>query len=239
LSLLTPFFALAIYPAAYVFGFLNPVEIQWNINLARSGRPISEPIPGALQDRIDALNRYLNFAVDALIFVLVAVLSHKVSVSAIRIGFQYANWKRNATVGIIAAGALIAVQALLLRRVPIDPRHAFTSQVRKGSPVLWVCIFIAGASSEELWIAFSLVVLMMSGYSPLASVAMTIPVFAAMHYSYHFWGAAAVAAKGTVSALLFLHFHSLFVTVPFHFVGNLGSFYWNRFWAGGARNRVS
>lgn len=206
------------------------MEIQWNISLARSGRAINQPIPPALQNRIDALNRYLSFVVDALIFVLIRVLSHRISVGTARIGLQFANWKQNVMVGVIAAGALIAVQALLLRRVPIDSRYPFTSLVRKGSPVLWIFIFIAAASSEELWIAFCLTVLMMAGYSLFVSVAMTILVFAATHYSYHFWGAAAVAGKGTVSALLFLHFHSLFVTVPFHFLGNLGSFYWNRYW---------
>ena len=59
---------------------------------------------------------------------------------------------------------------------------------------------------------------------------MTVIVFAAMHYAYGFGGTVAVATKGSVSALLFLHYGSLVVTFLFHFVGNMGSLYWNRYW---------
>ena len=77
---------------------------------------------------------------------------------------------------------------------------------------------------------FCLIVLKPAKHSAAISVALIIVVFAAMHYSYGLWGAVAVAVKGTISAILFLHFGSLIVTFFYHFVANLGSFYWNRYW---------
>jgi hypothetical protein len=236
LSSLTPFLALAVYPVSYLLGFsFNPIEFRWTAGLARQGHPISEPMPQDLQERADEVTRYLNFFVDALILASVAIWAHRISLGPARFGLQLADWKRHVLVGASAGVLLIAAQGLMLRRIPIDPRHAFTYRVRKGSPLLWVFIFISGAFSEELWIAFCLIVLTSTTHSVTTSVAMTIVVFAAAHYSYRFWGAVAVAVKGTVSAILFLHFGSIIVTFFYHFVANLGSLYWNRYWRAAAR----
>jgi membrane protease YdiL (CAAX protease family) len=232
---LTPFLALAAYPVSYLLGFsFNPIEFRWTANLARQGRPISEPMPQELQERADEVTRYLNFFVDALILTSIAIWAHKISFGPARFGLQLADWKRHVLVGASAGILLIAAQGLMLRRVPIDPRHAFTYRVRKGSALLWVFILISGAFSEELWIAFCLIVLTTT-HSVTISVAMTIVVFAAAHYSYRFWGAVVVAAKGAVSAILFLHFGSIIVTFFYHFVANLGSLYWNRYWRAATR----
>jgi membrane protease YdiL (CAAX protease family) len=187
-------------------------------------------MPQELQDTADAVTRYLSFFVDALILISIAIWAHRISLDPARLGLQLADWKRHVLTGATVGILLIAAQGLMVRRVPIDPRHAFTYRVRKGSPLLWVFLLASGAFSEELWIAFCLIVLRPTMHSAAISVAMTIVVFAAMHYSYGFWGALAVAVKGTVSAILFLHFGSLLVTFFYHFVGNLGSLYWNRYW---------
>jgi hypothetical protein len=220
--------ALAIYPAAVTLAFLlNPIEVCWGSYLAKRGRPFGDSMPRALKDRADAATRYLNFVADALILGSIAFLSHKVSISPARMGLQMVNWKRDAIVGVAAGAAAIAIMGLMLRKIPIDPLHNFTYQARKGSPLLWVSIFMSASFSEELWIAFCL---RASAYPTLVSVAMIVAIFAAMHFSYGFWGTIGVAAKATVSALLFLHFGSLVVTSSYHFVSNLGSFYWNRYW---------
>jgi hypothetical protein len=231
LSSLTSFLALAVYPASCLTGFFfNPIEFRWTAHLAWQGRPISEAMPQELRDRADAITRYLNFIVDALTVAFIAILARRISLEPASFGLHLTDWKRHVLAGLAAGILLIAAQGLIVRRVPIDPRHAFTYGVRKGSTLLWVLIFISSAFSEELWIAFCLVVLRTATHSAAVSVAMTVVVFAAMHYSYRFWGAVAVAVKGTISAILFLHFGSLIVTFFYHFVANLGSLYWNRYW---------
>jgi len=167
----------------------NPIEFRWTAHLGWQRRPISEPMPPELQDRAEAVNRYLNFCVDALILVCIAIWAHRISLDPARLGLQFAGWKHHVFVGATVGILVIAVQGLMLRRVPIDPRHAFTYRVRKGSALLWVFVFISGAFSEELWIAFCLIILRSTTHSATISVAMTIVVFAAMHYSYRFWGA--------------------------------------------------
>jgi Type II CAAX prenyl endopeptidase Rce1-like len=240
LSPLNAFLALAIYPAAVLLGFsFNLTEARWGSSLARRGLPFGEPMPQELRDKADAMRRYLSFLVDALILCFVAILSYRIPVSSSEIGLRCVNWKRNTIIGIAAGTALIVVMGLMLRRVPIDPGHDFTYRVRKGSLLLWVFIFVSSAFSEELWIAFCLVVLTSTKNSAAISVAMTTIVFAAMHYSYRLWGAVAVGAKEVISAVLFLHFGSVIVTFFYHFVANLGSLYWNRYWRATTRGRVS
>jgi membrane protease YdiL (CAAX protease family) len=189
-----------------------------------------QPMPAEMSDRADTLNRYLGFLVDALMLGLIAALSHKTSLDAKRIGLHLNNWKYDALTGLIAGTLLVASQRLMLGLTHIDPQHAFTSRVRKGTALIWIAIFVTGAFSEELWIAVCLVLFKATGHSVASSVAMTMVVFAAIHYPYGFWGTVAVATKGTFSALLFLHYGSLVVTFLFHFVENMGSLYWSRYW---------
>jgi hypothetical protein len=160
---------------SYLLGFsFNPIEFRWTANLARQGRPISEQMPQELQDKVDAVTRYLNFLVDALIVSSIAIWAHWISLGPARLGLQLADWKRDMLIGVTAGILLISAQALLLQRVPIDPRHAFTYRVRKGSSLLWLFIFISSAFSEELWIAFCLVVLRPATHSAAISVAITM-----------------------------------------------------------------
>jgi hypothetical protein len=202
---------------------------MWNFHLSRQGRPI-EPMPPEMRDRTDAVYRYLSFLVNVLTAGLIVVLLHDISLSATRIGLHLDNWKYDSLIGLIAGMLLMAVQRLMLGLVPIDPHHPFTSHVQKGSPLLWISILTAAAFSEELWVAVCLVLLKTTGHSVAVSVAMTVIVFGAMHYAYGFGGIVAVATNETISALLFLHYESLIVTIVFHFIGNMGSLYWNRYW---------
>ena len=59
-------------------------------------------------------------------------------------------------------------------------------------------------------------------------MAITVIVFAAVHYGYRLGGVIAIAMKGVVSALLFLWGGSLIPMFLFHFIGHLGSLYWAR-----------
>jgi len=228
---LIPYLALGIYPVAFLLGFvLNPVEFLWTFRLARQRRSIDEPMPAGLRDRADSVSRYLNFVVDGLILIFVGLVSCRISVTWAAIGLRATSWEGNLLIGVASGVLLVASQRVLLSRGPIDPGSAFAYRVRRGATALWVLILMSAAFSEELWIALCLVVLRPRLHSTALSVALIMMVFAAGHYSYGFWGAVAVATKGTASALLFLHFRSLVVTFPYHFIGNLGALYWNRYW---------
>ena len=228
---LRPYLGLAIYPAAFLLGFaVNPVEFSWSFRLARQRRPLDDSMPAEVRNKADEVNRYLNFLVDGLILLFSTILLRGTALGPARVGLQLANWERNAVIGIATGTLLVLTQSLVVRQVPVDPQHPFTYQVQRGCPALWVLIFITGAFSQELWIALCLVVFLATGHSAAVAIAATVVVFAAMHYSYRFWGALAVAITAAISALLFLQFRSLVVTFLYHFVGNIGSLYWNRYW---------
>lgn len=230
----TPYFALAIFPVAFLLGFsFNPPEFLWGVRRAVRGLP-HEAMPDSLREKAAAFRRYAFFLGDALILGLVYLLALRDSVPVARFGFYFVNWRHDAATGVGAGALLVLAQRVALALTPIDPEDAspgsYAWHVRRGSPLLWLLIFAAGAFSEEVWVAFCLVALRATGHSSAAAVGATMLVFAAVHYSYRLWGATAAGLKEAVSAVLFLHFGSLLVTVPYHFIGNLGSLYWNRYW---------
>lgn len=230
MSRLIPYEALAIFPLAYLLAFsFNPVEFSWGLRHGLEGKRL-EPMPKEVLEKVDDVRRYARFLMYALILGLLAALLLKASIPAARVGLHLQNWMSNAAVGLVAAILFVVVQGLVFNSQPVDIHHPFAYAVRRGSPILWVFIFIVGAFSEEFWIAFCLIALRTTGHSVALSVAMTVIVFAAVHYSYGFGGAAAVGTKGTFSALLFLHYGSLIVPFLYHFIGNLGSLYWYRYW---------
>jgi membrane protease YdiL (CAAX protease family) len=181
-------------------------------------------MPNEVRDKAENVRLYLNFLVDALILGFVATLMLRNSVPAARVGLHLGNWKSNTALGVTAGILLIVLQSLMTKRTRSGPSETFAYHVRRGSVLLWVLIFIAGAFSEELWIAFCLVALMANGLAMPLSVAITAVVFGAVHYGYRL-GVIAVALKGTISALLFLWSGSLIPSFLYHFIGNLSSLY--------------
>jgi len=212
--------ALAVFPVALLLGFsFNPVEFAWSFHHGL------KPMPNESHDRAETIRRYLNFLGDALILGFVAILMLKNSVPVALVGLHLGKWKSNAALGASAGILLILSMHFMAKRTGIGPSGNFAYNVRKGSALLWILIFILGAFSEELWIAFCILALKTTGHSVPVSIAMTMLVFASMHYGYGLFGAFAVALKGTISALLFLWSGSLIPMFLYHFIGNLGSLY--------------
>lgn len=223
MSSIVPYAALAIFPLAFILGYsFNPHVFLWT---ARHG---FESMPEKELAKAMTFGRYANFLGHALIVGSVAALAANNSVAPTQIGLRIGSWQFNIAVGIIAGVLLIGIQALVIKANSLGPSSSFAYHVRRGSPALWILIFLSGAFAEELWIAFCIVALVATGRSVVFSVAVTAIVFAAVHYSYGFGGAAAVALKGTASALLFLWSGSLIPMFLFHFIGNTGSLYWAR-----------
>lgn len=222
LSPFAPYVALAIFPVALLLGLsFNPVEFAWAFHHGL------EPMPNEVRDKAESIRLCLDFLVDALILGFVATLMLRNSVPAARVGLHLENWKSNAALGVTAGILLIVLLRLMFKCTSIGASEIFVYRVRRGSLLLWVLIFVAGAFSEELWIAFCLVALMANGLAMPLSVAITAVVFGAVHYGYRL-GVIAVALKGTISALLFLWSGSLIPSFLYHFIGNLSSLYWAR-----------
>lgn len=221
---LTPYLALSVLPVAFLFGYsFNPVEFTWAY---RHGH---QSMPEEVRERAATLRRYASFLGDGLILGLIAVLARKNGISSAGIGLGLDNLGVNSAVGLAAGLGLVLVQALVAKFLSVDPKHPFTFSVRKGPASAWILIFALSSFSEELWVAFSLVTLRQTGHSFYVAAAITASIIGLVHYGYGFGGAVASAAKGAISAALFWHYGSVLLTFVYHFIGNLGSFYWNRF----------
>ena len=233
MSSLTPYLPLGIFPLAYLLAFsFNPPALRWVIGLALQDRPFV-PVskgPTAVREKAAAFRRYAYFLGDVIILGLVAALMAKSLLPAARLGLHLNNWGSNAAIGFGAATLRVVAQRLILVRVPIDPEDSFTWDVRRGPLALWMSIYFAGAFSEELWVALCIVSLTGAGHTATASVAMILTVFVALHCGYGFWGALGSTVWELGSVLLFLHYRSLIPPFLFHFIGNLGAFYWYRCW---------
>lgn len=215
---------------ACVLGFtVNLPEFFWGVRRGLSG---PAPMPASVHAKAAACNRYDLLLIDALILGSVAALARKNSILPAQIGLNLHSWGGNVAIGVTAGLLVLGVQAWIVKGAGLGPSDAFVRFVRGGSVAFWIAIFIPGAFSEELWIAFCIVAFDISGYSTGAAVVLTAIAFGAAHFSYRPGGAAAVALKGAVSASLFLWCGSLIPMFLFHLMNNLGSLYQVR--AGGS-----
>lgn len=218
---LTAYLALAAAPLA-TFLAPNPVRFSWSFHNGL------EPMPRITQEKAERADRYWYFIVDAITIAFVVGLMLWNGVQPSRAGLHLENWKEGVSLGIVAGTLRLLLIGTLVKAFPrAAPDRTGPHRLWIGSFSLWTTIFLSGAFSEELWIAFCLVALMASGHSMVASVLLTAGVFGAVHFEYRF-GAVATAIYGCVSALLFLWLRSLIPMFLFHFIGNMGSLYWAR-----------
>ena len=184
-------------------------------------------MPLEVRDRAESADRYWYFVVDGITAAFVLGLMLWNQIPAARAGLQLTNWKESAAVGLAAGALRVLLLAMLAKLLPSIPPDEASERLQRLTIPQWTIIFFGGAFSEELWIAFCLTVLAMTGHSTVVSVVLTALVFGAIHFEYRL-GALATAIYGVLSALLFLWLGSLISMFLFHFIGNLGSLYWQR-----------
>ena len=184
-------------------------------------------MPTEVREKAESTDRYWYFFVDGITLAFVAGLMLWDSVSSRQIGLRLDNWKGNAAIGLAAGGLRVLLLDALVRLFPITVPDKGNDRLRRGSVLLWTITFLMGAFSEELWIAFCLVTLRITGHSTVISVALTAIIFGAVHFEYRF-RAIITAIYGALSSLLFISLGSLIPMFLFHFIGNLGSLYWAR-----------
>lgn len=220
-----PYLALASLPVAYLLA-LNPVRFSWGLHHG------FESMPVAVRDKAESVDRYFYFVMYALTAGFIVGLMLRSDVRAARVGLRLEHWGSNVAIGIAAGALLVLMQGLVDRLLPKSRQPKTTDRFQRGSVGLWVLVFLVAAFAEEFWIAFCLVSMTAIGHSGTISVTVTAVVFGIVHLAYRVSGALSVAARGVISALLFLWLGSLIPMVLFHFMGDLGSLYWLRRSAG-------
>lgn len=218
---LIPYLALASFPVAWLLA-LNPIRFSWGLHHG------FEPMPVAVRDKAESVDRYFIFIMYALTVGFVVALMSRSGVRTAAVGLRTERWGSNVAIGVAAGALLTLIQVLLVRLYPNLEPLPTTDRYQRRSVELWVIVGLVAAVVEEFWIAFCLASMTATGHSVFVSITATAAVFGAVHFKYRLGGALSVAARGVVSALLFLWLGSLIPMALFHFIGGLGNLYWLR-----------
>jgi membrane protease YdiL (CAAX protease family) len=156
---------------------------------------------------------------------IVLVFAAHESIRLSEIGLHLGGWLWNVLIGIAASFLPISLQGFYRRLYPLpDSKDKSLAAEPKAN---WIVSQLFSVLAEELWMALCLISFIRTGHSSVVAVILTATVFGALHFRYRF-GAIGTALYGAVSASLFLWRGSLLPSYLFHYIRNLGSFYWAR-----------
>jgi len=142
-----------------------------------------------------------------------------------QLGLRLEGWRPNSLIGIAAGFMSVGLQGLFRR---LYPRLDIKDKRLAAEPAAnWIPSQLVSVLAEELWMAFCVISLIRTGHSAAMGVILPATVFGALHFRY---GSEAIGTGvyGAVSACLFLWRGSLLPSYLFHYVRNIGSFYWAR-----------
>jgi hypothetical protein len=215
-----PYLGLAIFPIA-AFAPFNLVRFFWGYHHGL------EPMPHDVQERAERVDRYIWPFTNLLTIAPIVALMNHLRIPAPVVGLRLDLWQLNVVLGVSTGLFLVVIQGLLRMLMTPKKEDLDHAEYARGSASLWCLIFLFGAFSEELWLAFCLVALRQTTHSIAFSILLTASVIGLAHFPYRF-GAFATASLGAVSGILFLWRGSLIPPYLFHFVGNIGALYWAR-----------
>jgi membrane protease YdiL (CAAX protease family) len=182
-------------------------------------------MPPQIAFRAQKIGRYVFWSRNALLVTIVLALALSQSLHFSQIGVVTLEWPRNLLIGIVAGSLRVGLQGLTWR---IYSAPDFLEKRLAAEHIAyWAFSQLLSVLGEELWIAFCLVALIRTDHSVATAVALTATVFGALHFPYRS-GAIVIGMYGAISACLFLWSGSLLPSFLFHYIGNLGSYYWAR-----------
>jgi hypothetical protein len=207
---------LAIFPLLALFPF-NWVEFSWGFHHRR------DPMPTNLAQKAEKLNLYVLWFRHGLVLALVLGTAAFQSLPFSQIGLRLDGWQPNALIGVGAGALQVGLQRLFWRLRPLSNTN--DKRLAAEPRANWILSQLFSVLAEELWLAFCVVSLIRVGHSALVAVLLPATVFGALHYQYRV-GAIGTGVYGAISASLFLWRGSLLPSYLFHYVMNMGSFYW-------------
>jgi len=211
-----PFLGLALPLFLAIIPF-NIVAFQWGLLHG------NKTMPDEISLKSQKMDRYAPWLRDGVLLLLVLSLRAWYSISPSQIGLRIDGWQSNLLLGILACSLQMGLQALVWRLLTSRGVHAEDESLIRRSLVrvfFSVCV-------EQLWMAFCVATLRLTGHSASTSVALTAAVFGVAHLQYRF-GAFATALYGAVFACLFVWRGSLVPSFLMHLVGNTSAFFWAR-----------
>jgi len=201
---------LALFP-------FNWVEFSWGFHHR------NDPMPPQVTQRAQRFGRYVLWLRNGLVVAIVLGLARHQSLRFWQIGLRLDGWRPNSLIGIAAGFMSVGLQRLSRR---LYPRLDIKDKRLAAEPAAnWILSQLVSVLAEELWMAFCVISLIRTGHSTTMGVLLPATVFGALHFQY---GSEAIGTGvyGAVSACLFLWRGSLLPSYLFHYLRNIGSFYW-------------
>lgn len=180
-------------------------------------------MPTNLARKAEKLNLYVLWFRHGLVLAIVLGFAAFQSLPLSQIGLRLDGWQPNALIGVGAGALQVGLQTLFRRLHP--PSNANDKRLAAEPRTNWILSQLFSVLAEELWLAFCVVSLIRAGHSALVAVLLPATVFGALHFQYRA-GAIGTGVYGAISASLFLWRGSLLPSYLFHYVMNIGSFYW-------------
>jgi hypothetical protein len=215
-----PYLDLAIFPLVAILT-MSRTAFSWAL---RHGR---DPMPPDVVMRIEKRSSQIILLRSLLLAAVVSGLTLYQRLGMPRIGLHLHDWERNSLTGLVAGLLALCLQYLVVRILAF-PRKRDNIPPLPPSTLQFVLLNVPNVFGEELWVAFCLVGLKDTGHGSALSIMLTAAVFGMMHLHYRLGGALAKSLYGVASASLFLWRGSLLSPYLFHYISNIGTFYWNR-----------
>jgi hypothetical protein len=209
------YLGLALLPLLVVLPF-NLISFSWAFH-----HP-NEPMPPELEARSRTIDRYVIIIREVILLVGILALMNYSGLPPSTIGLTLKRWKWNTLIGIVCGILQIGVQRLAWKSIPLGKRHTYIQRPLESSRLEAIFGDIISVFAQELWIAFSVVTLRLTGHSMGASLLLMATVFAIAHFPYKL-GAVASGLYGMAYAGLFLWRISLLTPIVAHYIGNLGA----------------
>jgi hypothetical protein len=209
------YLGLALLPLLVGLPF-NLISFSWAF------RHPNEPMSSELEARSRTMDGYAIIIRDVILLVGVLALMNYSGLPPSTIGLTLKRWKWNTLIGIFCGILQIGVQRLALKSIPLRKRHIYIHIPFEASRLETIFGNLISVFAQELWIAFSVVTLRLTGHSMGASLLLMATVFAIAHFPYKL-GAIVSGLYGMAYACLFLWRISLLTPIVAHYMGNVGA----------------
>ncbi len=211
------YLGLGLLPLLVALPF-NLISFSWAF------RHPNEPMPSELEAKSRIIDGYVIIIRDVILLVGILALMNYSGLPPSTIGLTLKRWKWNTLIGIVCGILQIGVQRLAWKSIPLRKRHTYIQRPIEASRLDAIFGNLISVFAQELWIAFSVVTLRLTGHSMGASLLLMATVFAIAHFPYRL-GAIASGLYGMAYAGLFLWRISLLTPILAHYIGNLGAMF--------------
>jgi hypothetical protein len=137
-------------------------------------------MPAEITQRSQKIDRYAPWLRDGALLLIVLSLKARYSISLSQIGLRINGWQSNLFIGFLAGALQMGLQAFVSRLLISRGVHAKDKSSIERSLVQ----VVFSVWTEELWMAFCVATLRLTGHSTGISVILTAAVFGAAHLQY-------------------------------------------------------